>query len=51
MSEVNTPKELYEYCNANGAENWRIIILKENEVDKPKGIWLVTERQEVLIVV
>lgn len=51
MPEINTPEELYEYCKENGAENWKIVILREIQTDKEKGIWLVTDRKEVLIVI
>ena len=51
MPEINTPAELYEYCKENGAENWEIVILRAESVDKEKGLWLVTERKQVLIVI
>ena len=33
------------------AENWEIVILRAESVDKEKGLWLVTERKQVLIVI
>lgn len=49
--DINTPAELYEYCKKNGAENWEIVILKKESVDKEKGLWLITGQKQVLIVI
>lgn len=51
MSEVKTIKELYEYCVANNAEDYEIVIEERRNVNKDVGVWIVTKRQEVLIVI
>jgi len=51
MQEINTVKELYDYCMANHAEGYRIVIEEQRNVNKAVGLWLVTERREVLIVI
>lgn len=51
MRDINTPKELYEYCLEKGAENWKIKIRERRTVNVNIGIWLVTSTKEVLIVI
>lgn len=51
MQEINTVKELYDYCVANYAENYKIVIEEQRNVNKAVGLWLITERKEVLIVI
>ena len=51
MQEINTVKELYDYCMTNHAEDYRIVIEERRNVDKAVGLWLVTERKEGLIVI
>ena len=52
IKEVNTPKELYEYCKEFGAENWKIVIRESHKMEKPKakGLYIVTDDKKVLIV-
>lgn len=51
MNEIKTCKELYKYCKDYKAEDWPIRILPRNRVDKATGVWIVTERKEILIVI
>lgn len=53
LINIKTPKELYEYCAKNNAEDWNIKILTQEKVEKPngKGVWIVAERKEVLIII
>lgn len=51
MREINTVKELYDYCVTNHAEDYRIFIEEQRNVDKAVGLWLITKRKEVLIVI
>ncbi len=53
IRQINTPKELYEYCKEFNAEDWKIIIREHHKMEKPKleGIYIVTKKKEVLIII
>ena len=53
LKDIKTPKELYEYCVENNAEDYKIKIFPQEKIEKPKGkgIWVVPERKEVLIII
>ena len=53
IRQINTPKELYEYCKEFNAEDWEIIIRERHKMEHPilKGVYIVTGEKKVLIVI
>ena len=53
IRQINTPKELYEYCKEFNAEDWKIIIREHHKMEIPnlEGVYIVTDKKVVLIVI